>query len=78
MRTTFVALLLVACASQRVPRLANGEGDFTTSDGVRLHYRIAGRGPAVILLHGGPGSNMNAVYPDLAPLARDFTFVMYD
>jgi proline iminopeptidase len=59
--------------------LSNGEGDLTTPDGVRLHYRVAGRGEKVILLlHGGPGSNMNAVYPDLEPLADEFRFVMYD
>lgn len=76
--TLLIGVVLPACATQGAKRLENGEGDLTTSDGVRLHYRVAGRGPVLLLLHGGPGSNMNAVYPDLAPLANDFTFVMYD
>lgn len=56
-----------------------GAGDFKTPDGVRLHYRIAGNSSRVmVLLHGGPGSNMNAVYPDLEPLSKYYTIIMYD
>jgi proline iminopeptidase len=70
-----VAFVAASCAT--IPR--PGEGDLTTPDGVRLHYRVAGaRGPVVVLLHGGPGSNYNAVWPDLTPLGERFTVVMYD
>ncbi len=31
-------------------------GDFITVDGVRLHYRRAGSGPALVLIHGASGN----------------------
>lgn len=55
------------------------EGYFTAADGVRLFYRRVGSGKnLIVLLHGGPGSNMNAVWLDLEPLARKHTVLMYD
>ena len=60
-------------------RASAKEGYVVGADGVRLFYRIAGAGrPSAILLHGGPGSNMNGVWPDLEPLAKTRTIVMYD
>ena len=69
-----VALSGLSCATIRSP----AEGDLVTPDGVRLRYRVVGHGPVVVLLHGGPGSNYNAVWPDLTPLAARFTVIMYD
>ena len=70
--------LLLSCASWS-PGFVDGEGELRTPDGVTLHYRVAGVGSDVIvLLHGGPGSNMNAVYPDLAPLSTRHRIIMYD
>lgn len=55
------------------------EGYFPGADGVRLFYRKVGNGKNVIVvLHGGPGSNMNAVWLDLEPLAKKHTVLMYD
>jgi proline iminopeptidase len=55
------------------------EGHVEVSDGVRLFYRRVGTGPApLVLLHGGPGSNMNGVWPDLQPLADMRPVVLYD
>jgi proline iminopeptidase len=47
---------------------------------VRLFYRRIGDGKrALILLHGGPGSNMNGIWPDLEPLARPSrSIILYD
>jgi proline iminopeptidase len=60
-------------------RASAEEGYVVGADGVRLFYRIAGAGrPSALLLHGGPGSNMNAVWPDLEPLAKARTIAMYD
>ena len=68
-------LTTIACATAPAPR----EGDLVTADGVRLRYRVVGDSrDVVVLLHGGPGSNYNAVWPDLTPLAEHFTIVMYD
>ena len=30
------------------------------------------------MVHGGPGAGMNAVFPDLQPLARNYTVIFYD
>lgn len=77
-RTLFcagVAVLALSCATIRGP----AEGDVVTPDGVTLRYRVVGRAPSVVvLLHGGPGSNFNAIWPDLTPLANQFTVIMYD
>ena len=55
------------------------EGYFKGADGHRLFYRKIGRGKnPIVLLHGGPGSNMNAVWPDLEPLEVKHSFLMYD
>lgn len=70
---------VVAMSCRTASNVATGEHDFTTPDGVRLHYRVIGQSPSIVLLlHGGPGSNFNAVWPDLTPLANRHTVVMYD
>src|SRR5215470_18397522 len=57
-------------------------GDFrtqeiTTADGVTLHLRVGGQGPAVVLLHGfGDTGDMWA--PLAAALARNHTVVVPD
>jgi proline iminopeptidase len=55
------------------------EGYVAGADRVRLFYRKVGTGKdLIVLLHGGPGSNMNAVWLDLEPLVRKRTVLMYD
>ncbi len=55
------------------------EGHVTGADGVQLFYRQIGTGRNVtVLLHGGPGLNIGASWPDLVPLADHFTIMMYD
>lgn len=78
--TTLIVALLAARPSNAQPVSPTGaEGYVQVSAGVRLFYRRVGLGPAsVVLLHGGPGSNMNGVWPDLQPLAGMRPIVMYD
>lgn len=60
---------------ERRPR----EGDLPGADGVRLHYSILGSAPdTVVVVHGGPGAGMQAVLPELEPLAETHTLVFYD
>ncbi len=55
------------------------EGFVTASDGVRLFYRLVGRGPdTVVVLHGGPGFNMEYFAADLEPLAAHHALLFYD
>lgn len=85
--TVFSALLIPACvsssqrptsqnaATQRVPR----DGYLPGADGVGIFYRILGNGPdTVVAVHGGPGAGMNAILPELAPLAEHHTIIFYD
>ncbi len=55
------------------------EGYFTGADGLRLFYRAVGdRGDTLVVLHGGPGMDMEYLWPDLVPLATDHTLIHYD
>ena len=52
----------------RTERAYPPSGTFVDVEGVRLHYAAAGAGPAVVLLHGNPGStrDYDALQPALA------------
>ena len=80
MRCTLILILIIAAASlvvsqsvaSKASKSVAHEGYFIGADGVRLSYRKIERGKKlIVLLHGGPGSNMNAVWLDLEPLARN-------
>ncbi len=94
MRNLFVTTLLILSAAFSAPGQTSNvksarakpsaefpvtEGYFTGADGVRLFYRKVGNGKDIfVLLHGGPGGNMNSVWPDLEALAKHHTILMYD
>ena len=44
----------------------------------RIYYKTLGRGPTLILLHGGPGADHRDFLPFLSPLARRFRLVLID
>jgi proline iminopeptidase len=46
--------------------------------GARIYYKTLGRGPALILLHGGPGADHSDFLPFLTPLARRFRLILMD
>ena len=46
--------------------------------GVALFERRVGRGPATIVLHGGPGASHDYLLPGFDALAGERTLVMYD
>jgi pimeloyl-ACP methyl ester carboxylesterase len=70
----FAAALLMAN-----PALADELGDegFVDSDGVKLHYVTAGKGPLVVMLHGFP--DFSYTWRDQMPaLAKQFQVVAID
>jgi pimeloyl-ACP methyl ester carboxylesterase len=68
----------VAMADQAVPNLPNGwASKFTVTNGLRMHYVIAGSGPAVVLLHGWPQTWV-AWRETMERLARRFTVIAPD
>jgi pimeloyl-ACP methyl ester carboxylesterase len=47
---------------------------FVKNDGVRTHYRVAGSGPLLLLLHGFP-DNSDTFYNQVPELAKQYTVV---
>ncbi len=73
----FFLLVLTAACSQ--PASGPRDGFLTSDDGARLYFRIEGSGvDTVVAVHGGPGAGMNAILPDLAPLAANRTVLYFD
>jgi proline iminopeptidase len=67
--------LLLAAPAAAQPR----EGYVTTGDGVRLFYKIEGRGPeTLVVVHGGPGFSLESVRAYFAPVARHRRVIYYD
>lgn len=55
------------------------EGYVDAGRGVRLFYRLVGRSrDTVVVIHGGPGLNMEYFSADLTPLAEQHTLLFYD
>ena len=77
----FFALLLfcsAGVAAARYPQvIAEPSDGFFDSNGVRVHYVIAGTGDPVVLIHGFSGSaaTMNGVQKELA---RDYQVIAVD
>lgn len=59
--------------------LPTTEGYFQGAGGVRLFYRVAGRGDPIVFLHGGPGGGLNIGGYDMEPLAaRGHRLLMFN
>ncbi len=51
-----------AVQARRIERRVPADGGFLTVDGVRLHYRDEGTGPAIVMIHGLGGQMRNFGY----------------
>jgi proline iminopeptidase len=67
------AALLSSCVA--APVLRSGE---VMVDGAHLHYRSQGNGPALVVVHGGPGLDHGYLVAGLEPLAATHRVVFYD
>ncbi|HEV2817859.1 MAG TPA: alpha/beta fold hydrolase [Allosphingosinicella sp.] len=77
MKAVLLFLLLLAAAPAAAQ--ARQEGFVAVEDGVRLYYRIEGRGPqTLVVVHGGPGFSLESVRADFAPLAAHRRVIYYD
>ena len=55
------------------------EGFVNAADGVRLYYRILGRGvEPIVLIHGGPGFTSDYLVDDLTTMAQTQSLFVYD
>jgi proline iminopeptidase len=64
----FCALAVAASASTAAPASLPAGRLVTVAEGVRLYVREVGRGSPIVVLHGGPGLDMNYLAADLTPL----------
>jgi proline iminopeptidase len=78
--TIFILTFAVSSTAISQTSLTEGDGFVSVAEGLKLYYRIVGNNEQnlILLLHGGPGSHINAVWPDLEPLAKKFKILMYD
>ncbi len=51
---------------------------FLSVNGVRLWLEEEGRGPPILLIHGGPGVDHRSLHPGLSVLAPDYRLVYFD
>ena len=77
--TAVAVLLLAGCPRFHGEPLAGAPADatFVDVDGVHVHYREAGKGPAVVLLHGY-GASLEAWNGVAAQLAPDHRVIAID
>jgi proline iminopeptidase len=72
-RGALLVLTIALMAPARPP-----QGLVTVAPGVRLFVREIGHGSPIVVLHGGPGLDMNYLAADLEPLGRSHRVVFYD
>ena len=67
------------------PAASNGQqstaepaGKFIVVNGHRLWYRIAGQGPLLLLIPGGPGVSHKYLFPGLERLTNSFQVIYFD
>ena len=53
-------------------------GEFITVSGKKLHYKKAGSGPPVIILHGASGNFLDWTLSHFDALAREYTVLAFD
>jgi pimeloyl-ACP methyl ester carboxylesterase len=68
--------LLSLCAAARA-QSGGSESGFAEVNGARLYYEASGRGPAVVLVHGGLGDS-RMWDAQMKPLSKRFRVVRYD
>jgi len=76
---TFLLALTWATLTAHASALPNGTPSISTSDGVKLYTRVAGRGLPCVFVHGGPGAGSQAVETLAGPvLEGQFQMIYLD
>ena len=80
-------LLLVLCTlsngiqaqsfDEKVELKPSQQGYVPVKEG-KLYYQVFGKGPLIILLHGGPGLDQTYLLPQMLELAKNYQVVLYD
>jgi proline iminopeptidase len=66
--------LITACKMEKTQHMEEGYADV---NGIKLYYKIFGRGEPLVILHGGPGFDHNSII-QLKELADDYRVIFYD
>lgn len=60
MRRLLVLLLILSIPATTLAAPSAREGLMKTPDGIRLFYKVVGRGPMkLVVVHGGPGNSLS-------------------
>jgi proline iminopeptidase len=76
-----LAALLAACAAPAPsvrPSVMPIEEGFVDNGGVLLYFKSVGRGPPLVVVHGGPGASHDYLLPHLYRLASRYRLVFVD
>lgn len=76
--TLAVLALFTHFLADRVTKGFPAKGQWITLEGERIHYRVMGEGPPIVLVHGLGGQTRNFDYLPLADLARRWKLVLLD
>ena len=79
--TLAVASLLAACATSAPathPSVFPIEEGFVDNGGVLLYFKSVGRGPPLVVVHGGPGASHDYLLPNLYRLATSYRLIFVD
>ena len=68
----FCFIFLLSCYAFDI-RIGMGQGD-----GVRLSYRIVGKGKPLVVIHDGPGGEKSILYDGFDQLRSDMRVIYYD
>jgi proline iminopeptidase len=66
--------IITGCKMENTQHIEEGYAD---ANGIKLYYKIFGRGAPVVILHGGPGFDHNSII-QLRELADDYRVIFYD
>jgi proline iminopeptidase len=78
--TAFIAPAAIGVPAPAAPASSVYSTDqgYVDANGVLLYYEAFGRGPTLLILHGGPGASHDYFLPYLVPLARTHRLVFID
>src|SRR6478672_3973955 len=83
LKLTALALgsVLAACAAPATaarPSVMTIEEGFVDNGGVLIYFKSVGRGPPLVIVHGGPGASHDYLLPNVYRLATSYRLVFID